>query len=565
MRVTSELAKIEQNWQDNSVRRDEKRGRLTEVARTRGPTRTQPSGLMTATRHPPHEILDQQAKSGDLALIRQTEWGMSAHMKYRFGGRKNFMAIYVDQEDLASGDPNETLATASVVSIDYFTVAQPPIFGVADPNAPTVSIQGSLDFANEVDVFAFEVLTDDVGNVTLTFDIDFAQGGLDSIIGLFDPNGVVVAGSDDYNVGFSPDSGSSTTLDSYMTYVPTVAGTYYIAVASYGNIWPNGPASGGLSTGAYTLNVSISGAIGVQDYGNGSSGSDNLFGDRQGVVTNDRLNGYAGNDDISGDAGDDTLIGGDGQDNLYGGSGNDVFYGDQTVLVSDGGLYTIPEEGPGNEDVIYGGDNNDFLLGERGNDTLFGDADDDTLEGGTGNDKLWGGAGTDSIWGESGADSLYGGAGNDAMYGGFDVDVLLSSSGNDSLNGGDGNDRLNGGTGSDSLAGGSGSDAFVFSSIKDSRPSLANCDVILDFSTIEHDRIDLRGIDANSVGGGANDAFSQVILRSGPFTAPGQIKITQVGADTIVYLNTDDDTAADSIIILRSVIDFTVTDLNFLF
>ena len=475
------------------------------------------------------------------------------------------MALYIDQEDLTSGDPNESLVTASVVGIDYFTVAQPSISGVADPAAPTVSIQGSLDFANEVDVFAFEVLPEDVGNVTLTFDIDNSQGGLDTIIGLFNPAGVVVEGSDDYLLGFSPDPGSATTLDSYMTYVPTVAGIYYIAVASYGNVWPNGPASGGLSTGTYTLNVSISGAVGVQSYGDGSSGYDALFGDRQGTVTNDSLNGYAGNDDITGDAGADTLCGGDGKDNLYGGTGTDIIYGDHTALTSDGLLYTIPEEGLGDEDVIYGGDNNDFLLGQRGNDTLDGGADDDTVEGGTGNDRELGGTGNDAIWGEDGLDAMYGGAGNDALYGGLDVDILAGGAGNDVLHGGDGNDRLIGGLGRDSVAGGSGIDTFVFTAVGESRPSLSNCDVIQDFSTIGQDRIDLRAIDANSDGGGANDAFSDVVLRSGAFTAPGQIKVKQVGADTIVYLNTDADTAAEAIILLVSVIEFTLTDPNFLF
>ena len=75
----------------------------------------------------------------------------------------------------------------------------------------------------------------------------------------------------------------------------------------------------------------------------------------------------------------------------------------------------------------------------------------------------------------------------------------------------------------------------------------------------------MRAIDANSIGGGANDAFSQVILRSGAFTAPGQIKVKQVGADTVVYLNTDSDTGAEAIILLVSVIEFTLTDPNFLF
>jgi len=80
MRVTSKLAKTEQKLRDSSARRAAKRGRMTEVARIRGPVRTHPSGLMNAPRRPSHETLDRQEKSGDLAVIRQSNWGMSVIM-----------------------------------------------------------------------------------------------------------------------------------------------------------------------------------------------------------------------------------------------------------------------------------------------------------------------------------------------------------------------------------------------------------------------------------------------------------------------------------------------------
>lgn len=80
MRVTSKLAKTEQKLRDSSARRAAKRGRMTEVARIRGPVRTHPSGLMKAPRRPSHETLDRQVKSGDLAVIRQSNWEMSVIM-----------------------------------------------------------------------------------------------------------------------------------------------------------------------------------------------------------------------------------------------------------------------------------------------------------------------------------------------------------------------------------------------------------------------------------------------------------------------------------------------------
>ena len=43
----------------------------SEVARIRGPIRTQPSGLMRAARRPPHGTLDRQSKTVDLRVKQQ--------------------------------------------------------------------------------------------------------------------------------------------------------------------------------------------------------------------------------------------------------------------------------------------------------------------------------------------------------------------------------------------------------------------------------------------------------------------------------------------------------------
>ena len=78
MRVRLKLPESERKRKDSSVRRAAKRGRLTPMTRIRGPIRTHPSGLMRAARRPPHVPLDPQAKSGELKVIRQPTWGMSA-------------------------------------------------------------------------------------------------------------------------------------------------------------------------------------------------------------------------------------------------------------------------------------------------------------------------------------------------------------------------------------------------------------------------------------------------------------------------------------------------------
>ena len=79
MRVTAKLANTERKRQDRSVLRATKRGHMTKVTRVHGRLRTHPSGLIKAACRPPHVTLDRQAKSGDLAVMRQPTWGMSVY------------------------------------------------------------------------------------------------------------------------------------------------------------------------------------------------------------------------------------------------------------------------------------------------------------------------------------------------------------------------------------------------------------------------------------------------------------------------------------------------------
>ncbi len=114
------------------------------------------------------------------------------------------------------------------------------------------------------------------------------------------------------------------------------------------------------------------------------------------------------------------------------------------------------------------------LHGSEGDNALTGSAGSDQLSGGAGNDRLHGGAGDDLLMGGAGADKLFGGAGDDALHGGVGRDVLV---------------------------GGAGADTFVFAST-----GAAVGDVIEDFSHAQGDRIDLRGIDADT-GAEGNQAF----------------------------------------------------------
>lgn len=111
-----------------------------------------------------------------------------------------------------------------------------------------------------------------------------------------------------------------------------------------------------------------------------------------------------------------------------------------------------------------------------------------------------GGGGSSSgrtLHGDHGGNELQGGAGNDKLHG---------YRGRDHLNGGDGNDVLRGGKGEDNLVGGDDADVFAFRYISHAGHGSSR-DVIRDFSGAEGDKIDLRGIDANTDWSG-NQAFS---------------------------------------------------------
>jgi Ca2+-binding RTX toxin-like protein len=113
-------------------------------------------------------------------------------------------------------------------------------------------------------------------------------------------------------------------------------------------------------------------------------------------------------------------------------------------------------------------------------------------------DTLIGADSGDKIYGRDGADTL---GGNDVLDGG---------TGKDSLFGGDGKDILIGGSGpsADYLWGEAGADVFRFSQITHSVVG-RNRDQIKDFSSGQHDLIDLRGIDANTTAPG-NQAFRYI-------------------------------------------------------
>ena len=149
-----------------------------------------------------------------------------------------------------------------------------------------------------------------------------------------------------------------------------------------------------------------------------------------------------------------------------------------------------------------------------------------------------------SYTGTNGADVLGGSTGDD---------LLIGCAGNDTLHGGQGNDFLVGGAGKDRLIGGADRDVFVFSSLADLGLGASKRDVILDFNSSEGDKVYLSLIDADPRTAG-QQKFRWVNTFS---TTAGEMRFS----DGMLYLNTDNDTAAEYEIELTGV--GTLTDEDF--
>ena len=148
----------------------------------------------------------------------------------------------------------------------------------------------------------------------------------------------------------------------------------------------------------------------------------------------------------------------------------------------------------------------------------------------TGIENLVGGSGADFFTGSTGANALAGGGGADSLGG---------NAGNDVLDGGEGDDILLGGSGQDRLTGGGGGDSFVFAVA--SHSSVAASDVILDFEGAGAPGGDLIDLGALSVA-------PLLFIGSAAFAggASNQVRITDDGTDTFIWIDTNTDTAAEA-------------------
>lgn len=159
-------------------------------------------------------------------------------------------------------EPNDSIVNTQNIDASFSVGLNPDITN--SDTWPWVSIAGTGD--GSFDYYSFEVPS---GGVTGYFDTDHTN--FDTMLFLYDSTGVLLSSNDDT----SGDPGSSSGLDSWITYNFTEPGIYIIAVGEFyssgnpGGVGGNTPDSGD----AYTLQVSLSQHV-IDSDGDGVSDDD---------------------------------------------------------------------------------------------------------------------------------------------------------------------------------------------------------------------------------------------------------------------------------------------------
>jgi Ca2+-binding RTX toxin-like protein len=145
---------------------------------------------------------------------------------------------------------------------------------------------------------------------------------------------------------------------------------------------------------------------------------------------------------------------------------------------------------------------------------------------------------------------INGSTGTENITGSTAADSITGLAGGDNLAGGGGNDTLVGGAGSDTQSGDAGSDRFVFATGDASSTILATLEVITDFVAADD------AIALGVTGTGSNWTFTSEASYAAALTDANtlitggtrDIVVTEAGADTFVFADTNGDNVLDTVI-----------------
>ncbi|MEG4392057.1 calcium-binding protein [Microcoleus sp. BROC3] len=232
--------------------------------------------------------------------------------------------------------------------------------------------------------------------------------------------------------------------------------------------------------------VIVGSATLANDITGGDAGDDITGGNAADTIKGgkgkDTIKGGNGDDDIDGGDDDDDIEGGKGKNKIKGGLGKDKIKGDDDDDDIDGGDDDDDIDGGKGKNKIIGGKGKDKIKGGDDDDDIDGGDDDDDIEGGKGKNKIKGGLGKDKIKGGDDDDDIDGGDDDDSIDGGIGTDKIIGGSGNDTLTGNEGDDSIEGGLGTNNLSGGNGRDRFIYRTSRQEIKTVAQADLITDFS-----------------------------------------------------------------------------------
>ena len=153
--------------------------------------------------------------------------GVTGFSDFGFNGNHGANGAYDLSVVLSTGDGNDALTEAELVSPSQFTSPEP---ADVTPRAGSVTatITG-IGGGDDVDFYQFSFCNEET---SLIADLDNNPLSFDPILSLFNSDGTLIAEDDDT---FPIDAGSVSSLDSFIGQITLAPGTYYVAVSQFSN------------------------------------------------------------------------------------------------------------------------------------------------------------------------------------------------------------------------------------------------------------------------------------------------------------------------------------------